>query len=246
MHKHLIVFLGCPECDSDPVLHIFRRLGMVSDVANSDDDAASSVGHLNQRLHTATYGFPECAADLRLAGEILRNRQPLLPELRQIPDEWVRDGIRYIQSLTESAEFAGFLHSGTVLFHEYWHHVLSHFPEIRVHTVMLLHTPEEQAMRLTRSRPSLPVQELFEFLAAYYLRFLQVRRSRPGSIGLIRLHDPAYASDLMDVLGRCGLKMDDAMRSGITIPPSVRVDFSAEDHPISGFYHQLLESFDVS
>lgn len=246
MRKSLTLFFSCPGGSVTPVQEFFRCAGMSYTVSESSEHPYDfeMVTRLNQRLHTTIYGFAEGALDYGTSGQIYRNRRVLLPEVSQLPEEWVHEGIAAIQTLTDSAHVTGLVQNGLVLFHDYWHHVLSHFPEIHVHQVFILQPPGEIWFHLTR-QPSecLPVVEVLDFLMAYYLRLLQIRRQWNGSSSVIRPTSMTYASELQRALESNDLWRDGIFHIEQVAPVPSDGEYPIFNHPIEPTYEKILASF---
>lgn len=246
MRKSLTLFFSCPGGSVTPIQEFFRCAGMsytASELSENPYDF-EMVTRLNQRLHTTIYGFAEGTLGYCTSGQIYRNRRVLLPDVSQLPEEWVHEGITAIQTLTGSAPVTGLFQNGLVLFHDYWHHVLSHFPEISVHQLFILQPPGEILFHLVRQSSERPAPvEILDFLMAYYLRLLQIRKQWKGSSRVIHPTSTTYASDL-----RRALEQNRLLREGMphiehVVPVPSGGEFPILNHPIELTYEKILASF---
>lgn len=251
MRKRLIVFLTCQRSGSSVTAGCFHRLGMSLGpfplFGASEGDPlgfceAAPFLELNQRLYKATYGFREDAVDYRLAGQILYNRRVLLPDLRHLPEDWIREGIGLVQRLVESGEISGFKHPAAALFWDYWTHVLSHFPEIALHLVFLLRSPQAIASSYARrSRRGERIEDVLGVVAAYYARLLHIRKTWNGPAAMVRFGRAEYQSDLQSAVERCGLAWDETQFASHFDPARIHCEDERGSHPVERIYERLLE-----
>jgi|LSQX01.1.fsa_nt_gb hypothetical protein len=251
MRKRLIVFMSCQRSGSSVTAGCFHRLGMslgpfplfgASDGEPLGFCEALPILEIDHRLHRATYGFQEDGIDYRLAGHILYNRRILLPDVRQLPEEWIREGIGVIQRLVESGEISGFKHPAAALFWDYWAHVLSHFPEVALHLVFLLRAPRAIASSyLRRNGRGGKIDDVLDLVAAYYWRLLQIRKTWSGPAAVVRFDPALYQADLQAAVERCGLAWDEALFAPYFDPARIHCEDQGGNHPVERIYEQLLE-----
>lgn len=203
---------------------------------------AAPMLDLGQRLHIATYGFPEETIDYRLAGHILFNRRQLLPDLRQLPNEWIREGIYHVQTLVGSGSVSGFKQPTTALFWDYWNHVLSHFPDVSVHIVLTVRSPHAIASSyLAHDARSRRIEDAYDLIAAYYSSLVQVQESWKGPLSVVRFTPEHYAGDLRTALEACGVPFDESAITGAYDPARIGGESLKVDHPVEGMYELFLD-----
>lgn len=250
MRRRLIVHLGCRRGGANVTAACFHRLGMslgpfpLVGASNSDPLGrceALPIADLDRRLHKAIYGFPEEGVDPRLAGHILFNRSKLLPDLRQLPNEWIREGVHRIQTLVQSAEISGFHQPTAALFWDYWNHVLSHFPEVSVHLVFTVRAPRAIASTYVQNgSPVQRVEDVLDLLAAHHSRLAHVRKTWGGPSAVVRFSQEHYGADLRSAVTACGLRWDEAAISECFDPARIEGAAPKVNHPVEQMYEQIL------
>jgi len=250
VRKHLYVFMTCQRSGSSATAGYFHRLGMSLGpfplFGASENDPlgfceAMPVFELDQRMHRAIYGFQDDAIDYRLAGEIVHNRNMLLPEVRQLPEEWVREGIHIVQTLVQSSEISGFKHPATALFWDYWHHVLSHFPEVAVHLIFTIRSPYAIASsHVRRAQRPQRVEDVLNLLAAYYSRLIHIHRTWNGPKTVVHFSAEHYPTSLRAAVESCGLSWDENLFREHFDVSRIHHNDQKVNHPVEEMYETLL------
>lgn len=251
MRKRLIIFMTCQRSGSSVTAGCFHRLGMslgpfpLFGASQREPEGfceAMPILELNQRMHKAIYGFREDAIDYRLAGQILYNRNSLLPELRQLPSEWIREGIHLVQTLVQSGVVSGFKHPAAALFWDYWNHVLSHFPEVSVHLVFAIRSPHAIASSyVRRSKRPQRIEDVLDLVAGYYSRLLHIRKAWNGPVSVVRFLPEQYRTDLQSAVESCGVRWDEAVFADHFDPARMHYDGQRVNHPVEDMYEQFLQ-----
>ena len=247
--KKLIVFLSCQRCGSSFTARYFHHLGMTLgpfEMFQSTHDRplglceAMPIFHIDHQLHIATYGFQEDMLDYHLAGQIMKNRDILLPNISQIPYEWLEKGKNVLESLIRSSDLSGFKHPAALLFWFYWDYLLSQFHDLNVHLIFLIRPPSAIASSYARriTRPDIE-GTLNELIEVYFVKQLRLFHSWPGKKNIIRFTDTFFQHDLEKAVQDCGLTWDSKLFFKLFDASTTRDLTIRVDHPVQQRYDEL-------
>lgn len=250
MRKRLIVFVTCQRSGSSATAGYLHRQGMslgpfplfgVTEDEPKGFCESLPITQLNHRMHRAIYGFQDDTIDYRLAGHIVNNRRLLLPDLRQLPNDWIREGIHLTQAIVQSGDVSGIKHPACVLFWDFWNHVLSHFPEVSVHLIFMMRSPYSIASSLMRRGQRMqPPEDAFDLIAAYYSRFLHIRKSWKGPAHAVRFSTEHYQADLKSAVENCGLCWNEAAFADHFDTDRIHHEEQRVSHPVEEIYEGCL------
>ena len=227
MKKKLIVFLTCQRSGSSVSAEIFHRHGMSLGTsqffAATDENPlgyveAMSVFHIDHTLHRLIYGFQEDGIWYRWAGEIMKNRDVIRPDIAQIPRDLIRQGEDIIRAMLDWDEAAccGVKHPAMCLFWFYWQHIFSRFSDLEIHPVFLLRPPSGIAASYARRSNDPGVEfDMDNVIEVYLRRLLEIYHTWQGPKNIIRFDDRHYANDLKKAIDDCGLTWSEECFSNI-------------------------------
>jgi hypothetical protein len=248
--KKLILFLTAQRCGSSVSAGIFHYHGVslgAFPLFQSQPDhplglcESIPVFQIDHTLHKIVYGFQEDHLHYRLAGEIMKNRDVLRPQIEQIDPQLIAHGINVIRQLTADSEITALKHPAMILFWFYWSHVFSKIDGLEIHPVFLLRPPSGIASSYAR-RANQPKFEpvMFDLIEIYFKRLFEVYLNWQGKKEIVRFTSEHYHDDLRQAIEHCGLTWNEQRYlSEFNASVTKEVTHSVQ-HPVQNLYDHWL------